>query len=635
MFFLLLDFFRLKNLDMRSPWYSKLSLLLGPRLPHNWLLLCLISVLVVIVLLGSSSSSAFDSVTSTARSDVYSNYRRLKEKALSDYLELKSFSLGATRQREFSLCGKEKENYVPCYNVSANLLAGFKDGEEFDRHCEVSREQHSCLVRPPKDYKIPLRWPAGEDVIWSGNVKISKDQFLSSGSMTKRLMLLEENQIAFHSEDGLINDGVKDYSRQIAEMIGLGSDSEFLQAGVRTVLDIGCGFGSFGAHLLSLKLMAVCIAAYEVTGSQVQLALERGLPAIIGNFISRQLPYPSLSFDMVHCAQCGISWDKKDGMFLIEVDRVLKPGGYFVLTSPTVQPHRNSLSSKKGSMIKPIEEFTEKLCWSLLAQQDETFIWQKTADAYCYISGKQSAIPLCKEGQDAQSYYQPLVSCISGTNYKRWIPIQNRSFGSVVSAAELEIHGVQPNDFFEDLQNWKSVLRNYWSLLTPLIFSDHPKRPGDEDPLPPHNMLRNVMDMNAHYGGLNGAFLEEKKSVWMMNVVPIGARNTLPLILHQGFAGVLHDWCEPFPTYPRTYDMLHANGLLSHLISEGCSIMSLFLEMDRILRPEGWVVVSDILESIEHARSLATQIRWEARVIDLQNGSDQRLLVCQKPFLRK
>lgn len=45
-------------------------------------------------------------------------------------------------------------------------------------------------------------------------------------------MLLEENQIAFHSEDGLNFDGVKDYSRQIAEMIGLGSDFEFLQAGV-------------------------------------------------------------------------------------------------------------------------------------------------------------------------------------------------------------------------------------------------------------------------------------------------------------------------------------------------------------------------------------------------------------------
>lgn len=80
---------------------------------------------------------------------------------------------------------------------------------------------------------------------------------------------------------------------------------------MRTVLDIGCGFGGFGAHLLSLKLMAVCIAAYEATGSQVQFALERGLPAMIGNFILRQLPYPSLSFDMVHCAQCGIVWDQK------------------------------------------------------------------------------------------------------------------------------------------------------------------------------------------------------------------------------------------------------------------------------------------------------------------------------------
>ena len=46
--------------------------------------------------------------------------------------------------------------------------------------------------------------------------------------------------------------------------------------------------------------------------------------------------------------------------------------------------------------------------------------------------------------------------------------------------------------------------------------------------------------------------------------------------------------CEPFPTYPRTYDMLHANGLVSHLTSERCSMIDLFLEMDRILRPEVW-----------------------------------------------
>ncbi|KAL9364951.1 hypothetical protein Peur_042824 [Populus x canadensis] len=635
---------------MRSPWFNKPLAIFGPRPPISWLLLCVVCVLGLIAILGSTSLSAFDSVTPTPVLDIYSNYRRLKEQAAVDYLELRTLSSGAGRQRELGLCGREQENYVPCYNVSANLLTGLKDGEEFDRHCEMSRPREQCLVRPPKDYKIPLRWPAGKDVIWSGNVKITKDQFLSSGSMTKRLMLLEENQFAFHSEDGLIFDGVKDYSHQVAEMIGLGGDSEFVQAGVQTVLDIGCGFGSFGAHLVSLKLMSVCIAAYEATGSQVQMALERGLPAMIGNFISRQLPYPSLSFDMIHCAQCGIVWDKKEplkregvnywrrfhfnvtidnvlglsnGMFLIEVDRVLKPGGYFVLTSPASNPHGSSLSTKKRSTLTPIEEFTEEICWNLIAQQDETFIWQKTVDVHCYKTRKHGAIPICNDGHDSSSYYQPLVSCISGTTSNRWIPIQNRS------------SGVQPEDYFEDSQVWRSALRNYWSLLSPIIFSDHPKRPGDEDPTPPFNMVRNVMDMNARYGGLNAAMLEENKLVWVMNAVPVRAPNTLPLILDRGFAGVLHDWCEPFPTYPRTYDLLHANGLLAHLSSERCSMMDLFLEMDRILRPEGWVIFSDKLGAIEMAQALAMQIHWEARVIDLDNGSDQRLLVCQKPFVKK
>nr|GEV14359.1 probable methyltransferase PMT5 [Tanacetum cinerariifolium] len=139
-------------------------------------------------------------------------------------------------------------------------------------------------------------------------------------------MLLEENQISFHSDDGLLFDGVKKYSRQVAEMIGLGSDDEFFNA-VCTVLDIGCEFGSFEAPFLSPKLMPVCMAGYELTGSQVQLSLERGLPAIIGNFISRKIPFLSLSYDMVHCAQCEILWDRKDGIFLIEVDRILKHGG--------------------------------------------------------------------------------------------------------------------------------------------------------------------------------------------------------------------------------------------------------------------------------------------------------------------
>ncbi|CAA7399370.1 unnamed protein product [Spirodela intermedia] len=629
---------------MRNSGPHQFLFRIGRCPPLNWLLVCFIAVIALIAIISSPSPSTFNSVTSPLP-DIYKKHRKLREQAANDLLEIQSLSLGPPLLRDLDPCGKERENYVPCYNLSANILAGLHDGEQYDRHCVSERNSPRCLVRPPKDYKIPLRWPAGRDIIWNGNIKITKDQFFSSGSMTKRLMLLEDNQIAFHSEDGANFDSVGDYSRQIAEMIGLGSDSEFPQAGVRTVLDIGCGFGSFGAHLLSVKLMAVCIASYETVGSQVQLALERGLPAIIGSFTSKQLPYPTLAFDMIHCAQCGINWDRKDGAFLIEADRVLKPGGYFVLTSPASKLQGVSTGTRNRIMFAAIEEFAQRICWSLLGQQDETFIWQKTTDVSCYSSLGHPAVPLCKDAYDEGSYYKPLLSCISGTTSYRWIPVQNitnRPLDFQMSPEELAVHGkflssgVPPNEFYEDSQYWGTAVRNYWTLLTPLIFSDHPKRPGDEDPLPPFNMVRNVMDMNARYAGFNAAILEERKSVWVMNVVPTLTDHTLPLILDRGFTGVFHNWCEPFPTYPRTYDLLHASGLLSLLTdSYRCDIADFFLEMDRILRPEGWVVLHDGAQSIERGRTLATQVRWEARVIELSSDNTQRLLVCQKPFLKK
>lgn len=104
------------------------------------------------------------------------------------------------------------------------------------------------------------------------------------------------------------------------------------------------------------------------------------------------------------------------------------------------------------------------------------------------------------------------------------------------------LSGLRLEEYADDTDHWKAAVRNYWSLLSPLIFSDHPKRPGDEDPSPPYNMLRNVLDMNANFGGFNSALLEAKKSVWVMNVVPTNGPNYLPLIMDRGFVGVLHDW---------------------------------------------------------------------------------------------
>lgn len=42
--------------------------------------------------------------------------------------------------------------------------------------------------------------------------------------------------------------------------------------------------------------------------AQVQFALERGVPAVIGVLGTIQMPYPSGAFDMAHCSRCLIPW---------------------------------------------------------------------------------------------------------------------------------------------------------------------------------------------------------------------------------------------------------------------------------------------------------------------------------------
>ena len=75
-----------------------------------------------------------------------------------------------------------------------------------------------------------------------------------------------------------------------------------------------------------------------------------------------------------------------DGILLIEVDRVLRPGGYFVWTSPLTNAQRflhNKDMQKRWNFVR---NFAENLCWDMLSQQDETAVWKKTSKKSCYAS---------------------------------------------------------------------------------------------------------------------------------------------------------------------------------------------------------------------------------------------------------
>lgn len=65
---------------------------------------------------------------------------------------------------------------------------------------------------------------------------------------------------------------------------------------------------SWGAYLLSRDILTVSFAPRDTHEAQVQFALERGVPALIGVLASIRLPYPSRAFDMAHCSRCLIPW---------------------------------------------------------------------------------------------------------------------------------------------------------------------------------------------------------------------------------------------------------------------------------------------------------------------------------------
>ena len=71
----------------------------------------------------------------------------------------------------------------------------------------------------------------------------------------------------------------------------------------------GCSqVASWGAYLFKKNVIAMSFAPRDSHVAQVQFALERGVPAVIGVLGTIKLPYPSGAFDMAHCSRCLIPW---------------------------------------------------------------------------------------------------------------------------------------------------------------------------------------------------------------------------------------------------------------------------------------------------------------------------------------
>ncbi|CAK9138490.1 unnamed protein product [Ilex paraguariensis] len=529
------------------------------------------------------------------------------EKRDSD--EKRSFMVKIDKYR---VCDESMRDNIPCLdNVEAiSQLNSTDKGENYERHCHKKGRELDCLVPRPKGYKLHIPWPKSRDEVWFDNVPHTR---LVEDNGDQNWIARKEDKFIFLGGTQFIR-GADQYLDQISKMapeIALGHRT-------RVALDVGCGVASFGAFLLEHNVTALSIAPKDVYENQIQFALERGVPAMVAPFATRRLLYPSQAFDFIHCSRCRINWTRDDGILLLEVNRMLRAGGYFVWAGPPVYKHTDNLQEQW----KEMENLTSRICWQLVKKEGYIAIWRKPLNNSCYLTRKPGVQPpLCDADDNADSvWYVGLKACIArlpengyGANVTTW-PARLHYPPDRLLSIKMDAYKSRKEIYKAESKYWNDIVSGY-------IIAFHLKELN----------ARNVMDMRAGYGGFAAALHDFNIDCWVMNVVPVSGSNTLPVIYDRGLIGVMHDWCEPFDTYPRTYDLLNAAGLFS-VEQKRCNMSTTMLEMDRILRPGGRVYIRDTTTVIDELKEIADAMGWVTFKFDTGEGphASLKLLHCEK-----
>lgn len=510
-------------------------------------------------------------------------------------------------------------DYIPCLdNVeSIKRLHGRSHYEHRERHCPD--EAPTCLVPLPEGYKSPLKWPKSRDKIWFANVPHTK---LAEYKGHQNWVKVSGEYLIFPGGGTQFKNGVAHYIDLIEKTlpdIAWGKQT-------RVILDVGCGVASFGGFLFDRDVLAMSLAPKDEHEAQVQFALERGIPAISAVMGTKRLPYPGRVFDVVHCARCRVPWHIEGGKLLLELNRVLRPGGYFVWSATPVYQTK----PEDVEIWKAMTKLTKAMCWDLVKiGQDElnevaVAIYRKPMSNDCYDNRAKNDPPLCEESDNPNAAWNvSLQACMHrvpedaserGSQWPARWPSRVKKAPYWLKSSEVGVYGNSaPKDFATDYEHWKKVVSNSYMNGMGINWSS----------------VRNAMDMRAIYGGFAAALKDMQ--LWVMNVVPINSPDTLPLIYERGLFGIYHDWCESFSTYPRSYDLLHADHLFAD-VKKRCNLVSLMAEVDRILRPQGNLIVRDKSEIVSEIEAMAKSMHWEIRMTYTEGK--EGLLCVQKTIWR-
>uniref|UniRef100_A0A0A0KP65 Methyltransferase n=1 Tax=Cucumis sativus TaxID=3659 RepID=A0A0A0KP65_CUCSA len=484
------------------------------------------------------------------------------------------FSSSFAHTLTWKLCdGSVAVDFIPCLDNSKAIkaLQSRKHMEHRERHCP--RPSPRCLIPLPLAYKVPVPWPKSRDMIWYDNVPHPK---LVEYKKDQHWVVKVGEYLNFPGGGTQFKDGVDRYINFIQETL---SDIKWGE-NIRVILDVGCGVASFGGYLLQKNVLAMSFAPKDEHEAQIQFALERGIPATLSVIGTQRLTFPDNAYDLIHCARCRVHWDADGGKPLLELNRILRPGGYFIWSATPVYRDDERDKNVWNAMVL----LTKSMCWKVV-----------------------------KKTSDSSGTYAPLTRCISQLpvdnkgQYFNWPSPWPQRLTS--KPPRLSVEPSAEEKFLEDTKQWSTVVSDVYLDKIGVNWST----------------VRNVLDMNAGYGGFAAALID--LPLWVMNVVPIDEPDTLSIIFDRGLIGLYHDWCESFNTYPRTYDLLHSSFLFTSL-KKRCDVVATVVEMDRILRPGGYVLIRDNMEAIKVLGSIFHSLQWSVSVYQDQ------LLVGKKGFWR-
>ncbi|KAI3959118.1 hypothetical protein MKX01_023794 [Papaver californicum] len=299
-------------------------------------------------------------------------------------------------------------DYIPCLDNEKAIKMIHYTGhfEHRERHCP--EDPPTCLVPMPTGYKKTIEWPKSRDKIWYHNVPHTK---LAEVKGHQNWVKVTGEFLTFPGGGTQFIHGALhyiDFIQKSLPNIAWGKRT-------RVILDVGCGVASFGGYLFERDVLAMSFAPKDEHEAQVQFALERGIPAISAVMGSQRLPFPSRVFDLVHCARCRVPWHAEGGRLLLELNRVLRPGGYFVWSATPVYQKL----PEDVEIWKAMSALTISMCWELFTIKKDRLnsvgaaIYRKPTSNDCYEQRKHNNPPICKGDDDANAaWYVPLQACI-------------------------------------------------------------------------------------------------------------------------------------------------------------------------------------------------------------------------------